>query len=780
MGTIIGILVIAAIWMSCALVIHSWVGEDDPTVFISAGLLLGAAWLIGWGSLMLPYLGVDGSLTSALVLAVAAGWRAWAQRRPVKWSLWPLCLSLPGMLVAGLFGLFIMSVSQVVEDGFFLHSSNIGMLLAGRCPPVNFAGQPLQGHYGKDLITALLARALDADFLTVEWASTVCLVAVQFPFLAAWWGRLAQNFWVGLWAACLVYFGCHYGSHLGLADTVVNNNAVAFCVLNLTVYLLSSYLERGDRLAAWLATFLLGLDALVYELHFGLLGLALLFTALSLYRKRLSAVSLIGLGALVLAFFVGGPIHHILAKKLSGTDPQASNRGYQAQEVAIRFPKQDLFWLRTDNLRPSRPFETKLRPFEADFQESRGSSPLWSPKILASFWYPVWLAPLIGLVLVLTCWKRPQWAWAPVAVFFWFVGFFSILTPSVVSFGYFENETGRWFFGAAYGFTVAFGLASGGWLVPHLQANQRIWWKVVLAGLALGALAWFCFGTLTTEVSEMRLALANPGAPLKDGSPGIIPSGSLLPDPRASLKHHFGFGPSDWNQFQALHQLSRREPARRFLYNYRPEPTPSKGVELATGGLINLVGLQTGFSGLLPAGLASEPDNEWCAPLYSPSLRARLFWHDPQIWRLQEMQVGWLVIDGQRWQNQEFLRSQALRNRYEVDGRAIYQLDPSKPEASPSEPPSNLRLSGEVQMAPLTMAQVPIQMKSDAQGCRLTLRFRIGEQVVDPAEPLSVEVSTGPGGSGQLLLVAPFFAGDYVVEYRCQGQWLELGQLRCR
>ena len=84
MGTIIGILGIAAIWMSCALVIHSWVGEDDPTVFISAGLLLGAAWLIGWGSLTLPHLGVDGSLASALVLAMVAAWRAWAQRLDAK------------------------------------------------------------------------------------------------------------------------------------------------------------------------------------------------------------------------------------------------------------------------------------------------------------------------------------------------------------------------------------------------------------------------------------------------------------------------------------------------------------------------------------------------------------------------------------------------------------------------------------------------------------------------------------------------------------------------
>lgn len=771
-------------WSARRLLLQVACERDFWVVHLGAAGLAGML-LVLFGALLLPWLSPPLSFALMSIPSALYFWFSRKQPQPqaVQGGQPPLSLllAIPGLVLAGLFALFIMSVSQVVDDGFFLHTSNMGMFTAGHYPPYNFLGEPLQGHFGKDLLTALLAMCVGSDFLASEWISTVGIQILHFSFLVAWFRSERGRSSDALLGAYFAFFASHSGSHLGLADTITNNNAVAFFSLSLCGYLLRRWLAVGTWQMALLAGCLLGADALIYELHFGLLGLTLFVYTLS-KRERYKQFCLLVLTAFVVAALEGGAISHLFQRLVSGPADYQVNakKSYQSQTVELHIPKQDLFWLRLDNLRPSRPFETKLRPYEADFRPSRGLAPVWSGAILQCFWYPVWLSPLVLAWVVRSRNGLAGW--------FFSLGVFSVVTPCLVSFGYFENETGRWFFGAALGFSVAYALA----LSELINTSGRL--RYFGYALLVWSL-WFDFVSLPMELREMQAAVAQPGQPLRDGSPGVVPGGGLVPTPQLSLAHHYRFGEADWSATQKLREVTKSMPgdykSQRVLTNFRDDmpPTNGRGVELATGGLLNIIGLQTGLSSVLPAGIACAPQNEWSPPMFSQTLEARAFWADPQEWRLRDLKANWLLIHEENLDGalrERLFKQLKLTEVYRQGSVSLQSVQLSNPPAR-YQPVSSL--TGETDLKPLARQPIALEVhlgdRPPTGTVRLDLRFIALENGDDanPDDRLHQEFEIVHQSQSVVLnLVGPYYPGSYRLEWKNSGQenWQPLCPLEVR
>lgn len=778
-----GCLLLLVLCAFCAVCLRRFAGENDPWLLGLASFGLGGVWLVLGGALLLPWMSPQATLATLAAVSLAgiglvARNAPWSPLEGRSDAVWLTLIALPGTLLAGYFALFIMSVSFAVDDGFFVHTSNMGMIMAGKYPPTSFLGEPWQGHYGKDMLTALLALSFGVHFLEVEWFSTVAIQMLHFLFLVHWMriegGKAAH----GLLGAHFAFFASALGSHLGLVDTIANNNAVAYWTITLCSYLLLRWRRNGNPGAAVLAGIVLGADALIYELHFGLLGLAL-FTFTLPRRDRYKGFLLLVGTAVLLASVEGGAITHLARKALWGPAQHQQNakKAWQSQDVDIKIPKDQPFYLRRDNLRPSRFFETRLRPAGASFEASREPAPVWSPKILASFWYPVWLAPLVLLILLAQRNLLGGWFFA--------LGAYSVLTPCLVSFGYFEGETARWLFGAALGFSTAFALA----LAQACYARKP--WRY-LAYVVLVWAVWFNLPVVPLEMREMAQALRHPGNALRDGSPGIVPNGGLKPDPHLSLAHHYGFDAQDWALTEELRK--RGESAgdflkARFLVNYRDERT-AQGVEVASGGMLNIMGLQTGLSGRLPAGVAGAPENRWCPPLFSQKLQARAFWADPQSWRLRELGVRWLLIDETTLPPETLKKIAALPGMGEIfrqGSSSLWEFAPGS-SAPESEQVSLLSLTPGQTLDGSTLGArqpyaLPLRVTAPEAG-ESSLEFRyLAAESQEQANPDDLLPARLPVDKGQSLveipLIGPYYAGSYRLQWRNAGQseWQELALL---
>lgn len=785
MWTLVGFFYFSLLALFSGTLLRRLAGERDPWLLCFASIGLAGVWLILGGALLLPWLSPSASLcvlgiVSALGTAATVRNRAFPALEVHPDSLWLTVAALPGALLTGFFALFIMSVSFGVDDGFFVHSSNMGMILAGKYPPTSFLGEPWQGHYGKDLLTALLALCFDVNFLEMEWISTCAIQVLHFFFLLHWIRVETGKVLPALMGTYFAFFGSAFGSHLGLADTIANNNAVAYWTLTLCSYLLLRWWSTRQISAALLAGLVLGADALIYELHFGLLGLTL-FSFCVFSRKRYLGFTVLVTTAVFLACVEGGAITHIAQRLVSGPAEyqKDARKSWQSQNVDLHFPKSEPFVLRRDNLRPSRFFETKLRPTGADFSPSRDSVPLWSPKILASFWYPVWLAPLVLLGLIRGRNLLAGW--------FFCLGVFSVLTPSLVSFGYFEAETARWLFGAAVGFSVAFAL-----VVAQFCDTAKP--KKYFAWLVLALTLWFNIPVIPLETKEMLVALQNPGNALRDGSPGIIPNGSLIPNPRGSLAHHYGFDDADWRTTEKLRQLSVDEPdflTSKYLVNYPDEEPPQNGLhpEVASGGMLNIVGLQTGLSGRLPAGIAGAPENLHSAPLFSQTLQARSFWAEPELGKLRDLGVRWLLTDNSRLseKTQEAIAQlDGISKKFETGELTLWETPKKTISPDVLSPVLDLKVKLPGTGADLRARQpftLTADLDADAAGTA-ELEFRYlsvpEQEPSNPDDPLRDKVSvTGKPQKDTLRLVGPYYPGTYRMEWRNRGDdgWKKLTEL---
>jgi len=521
-----------------------------------------------------------------------------------------------------------------VDGDYFVHVASIGLFKEGRYPPVNFfLGIPTEGHFGTQLLVAQFSDLSGLQFLNADWVLTVILQVLSFGILLSTLRDTGRNA-SALIGTSLAFVGANFGSRIGLIDTVANHNAAAFFFFLVTSWcVLRSF--QGSRTARIVAAVVLGVDAFVYETHFGLMGLSLIALCLVTkevsLRERLKATLILGLGALVVAGTSGGVIKGFAKAAYGGN---LSQRDSRQQQVTVEIPKQSLFQIRRDNLRPSRPFEGKFRPWRADFQASNEYAPLIAPAITNTFWYPVWVLPLTYLFL---CFRRDE-----AGVWFGTVALLSAFVPSLVDFGFFEGEASRWLFVTAVCASICFGLSLG-----VLWSWRRTAWSraIVLLLTLLVAVPG-----VARSFPDLVGALSSPGTSLPIGRPGVVPGVGLVPEPFKLLKHHYDLEESDFAAADWIRENTMRDD--RIL---------SDDDHLSPNERAIMIGLE----GRLPAAYlpqvraATEPSS------YRRALQIERFWETGDPADLVGLDADWLVVHTNKHPNHvlERLRSSRLLSR---------------------------------------------------------------------------------------------------------------------
>ena len=481
------------------------------------------------------------------------------------------------------FALAIQAMSMVVEGDFFVHVANIGLFRNGHFPPrAPMTGEPMHGHYGRDLLISAISAYTGADSLTVEWVYTVLVQMAAALLLYGWISREVRPL-AALLVTVLVFTAASISTLSGAIDALSNNNptAVLFWILSswAVFHLCHPRLSAGRKLPALCTALVLAADAVVYEVHFGLMILAI--GPLFLLR-RTRALLVTGVLAVLLAILCGGTLGELPARLL-GRGPQLSPEQQLAQQkVSFGIAPQPLHY-RTDNLRPSLPFETKLRPWSVDLGAPARVLPIWHTWMLSVFWYPVWLLPLTVFVL------RKD----PLGVWFGALSWLALLVPGWVEFGAFSNENARWFYVVALGAAACLGLACA--RLPTRAFPVLL--LVCYFATAGGQVRW----------RHLRQAFAHPGVALPTGQPGPI-SSSIVPAPLKSLQVHYGIGAEDREACAWLRAHARS--TDRVLANDFDQDWNARCTRL-------------GWMGIFPAGYYSSPTVLGTYPMDG---NGRLFW----------------------------------------------------------------------------------------------------------------------------------------------------------
>lgn len=680
------------------------------TALLSGGLLLQA---VPW----IPWIGLTGlGFLVGLVALRKLRPPAASFRSPSRWLQLYLALGLGTVLV---FCWFHQSVGMVVDGDFFIHGANIGLFSRGYLPPVNpFLGVPMHGHYGRDLAIAICVRDTGMSPLTSEWVLTTVWQALTFLVLSLWLRRELDDDLAGVLGGGFAFFGMNFSAYSGLSELLANNNPAAFCLLVVVGWAVFRAARLGPPV--WLAAgLLLGLDALIYENHFGVLGLALL-----VFWRRPRAMFTMGVVALLTAALLSGVMR--------STARGAKESGAE-QTIRVRVFKKELFRIRTDNLRPSRAFETRARPWRADFAPSSEYRFLWSQDILDTFWYPVWLLPLSTAFLLWAACRRQS---APVGVWWCLLAWFSYLTPGLADFGFFEPETARWLVVTALGAAVALGLS--------LATCRRLWPR---AGLVLTALlVGLCSVGFQLALRDMVNAYQHPGTPLPVGRPGLPPGQGLFPNPQLALSYHYGISAQVLEAAAWIRAHSKK--GENFLCDSWDLPPNARGTLI-------------GASGLLPAMEATPPWWSRSVNSYQTNLQQRGFWATGDLQRL-DPSVDWLLVS----------RSSASFGRpdFQNEGAGVYRVANVPPLPAPGEGPFSLSfdrhsLAGE----PLTL------LYSGPFRCLFQLRFLpLGEQ-----EFVADENIQSASSRGRMTFIAPYASGEYRTQSRLSSAhgWEDFGTL---
>lgn len=625
---------------------------------------------------------------------------------------------LPGLAGVLVFCWFHQAVGMVVDGDFFVHAANIGLFARGYLPPVNpFLGVPMHGHYGRDLAIAIFFRSTSLGPLTGEWVLTTLWQALTFLILFFWLRREFDCDMAGILGSWFAFFGMNFSAYCGLSELLANNNPASVCLLILTGWAL--FRAKNLGLVAWTATgLLLGLDALIYESHFGVIGLSL---GVLLFRRPKAAIS-VGLMGLLVGALLSGAVR---------SAAQGAPENGAEQKVRMRIFKKDLFQLRTDNLRPSRAFETKARPWSADFQPTSTYSAIWSEPILHVFWYPVWLLPLSTLYLGWRARRDPRYE---AAIWWAVVAWLSLLMPALIDFGVFEPETARWLVVTALGAAIALGIS--------LALLWQQWsWKALPFLLILVLINSFGFKVSATD---MLHAYHHPGTPLPIGRPGLPPGSRLLPDPSLALDFHYGITPDLLRAAAWLRENSH--PGQRFICDNRDLPTNARGSII-------------GAVGLLPAMEAKPPVWSRSIESYQANLQQRGFWVTQDPLRLAE-DVDWLLMGPD---------SEGVGTLvYENAGAKVYSAPKMEPRPQSVPAPFHLNFSRNGR------PNEPLVLEFRGSiGTWFELRFRpLGGQ-----EFVADENIQGAASRAEMVFITPYVVGEYMLQARVAGhkEWEDFG-----
>ncbi len=592
--------------------------ERDRLSLVAVSLGLGLVTLVFSGAYLRRWLEPETlpiATLSLLGLAIFG-----LKRRPAPdLSNEPLSLAsrlflLLGCPVVLIYALFELSTGMVIDGDFFVHVASIGLFESGHYPPLNyFLGIPTGGHFGRQLLIAQFARFSGLPFLTADWVLTTCLMLLTFLLLFCLLREHTQSQNQAVLGTGMAFFAANTGSRIGLVDTLGNHNPVAFFMLIMVTWAVLRSLRVGG-VSLVVAAAVLGCEAMVYETHFGLVGLTMplvILTVPSAQKKLvIPRILTVGLLALVVAATIGGAFTDLASRNSSAGEAKQ-------QQVSVKIPKSELFMLRTDNMRPSRPFEGKMRAWRADFSPSQDYAFALGTKIRDLFWYPTWLFPLAFLFCLVRGQRIGVW-FGGLAISAWFI-------PSVVDFGFFEGEALRWLFVTAVGGSVVFGVVVG----DLWDRSPKRWWS----GLLLTLVVWFSCAGMIRSVPDMVWALAHPGEELPIGRPGIVPGVGLIPDPYRSLASHYKLTEDD---FQAADWLEKNTPNGSHLLADDDESS------------VNARCTMFGLTGRLPSGYLPQVTDSTEPSGYRRRLQIDEFWATGDARLLAGLGVDWLMVHSDR------------------------------------------------------------------------------------------------------------------------------------
>lgn len=587
----------------------------------SLALILGSGYAVVCVLLLaLANIGANPTAAALILFGLSAGLQRWGQSTPLE----PLDLSrgVKATLLAS--GCIIvaytnLSMNLFPDDDFWIHFPLQGLLAVDGLPVRHpfFSEIEMHGHYGRDLLIATVASHAHLSILqSLFWQTTLTQVA-SLLIIVGLVRRSSGSQLSATLAALFIFFGINVGGRGGLLDCYQNNNALAYMLTLSILHLFHLVLLKPGMARVLTASVMLGTLAIVYETHFGLLGLVLLAGLTVTRRKELA---LVGVLALTMALVQGGPLTALLQDKLHPVEREwTPGELNQHQIIKLTFPKRELFQIQLaygDYQRRSLVYLMlpDLGPISA-IAPGTPYRPVWSWDVLKIHWLATLLAPWSLFTLLK---RRPR---DPVGLAFWTFGAFSYLTPALVHFGpIYEFEYFRWQFAAGFGFAGALGIATG--LVLEAQPPKRRWVTLFLLILVN------VLPMLSIFLPRLGFAAQAQGR-LRD---------LLVPRSETAwvLAHQAdlgGFGYQDLKAAYYLREASR--PGQRVMVN----SPHSRALDIHYDSTLSALSGRRSVGHSLP-----WPQEPVGTPPFHQAAPARVFWKLPSVELLEQLQIDWILL----------------------------------------------------------------------------------------------------------------------------------------
>ncbi|MCA9791198.1 MAG: hypothetical protein KC910_05360 [Candidatus Eremiobacteraeota bacterium] len=603
-----------ALPLFCWLLVHRLLKVTCPLLCVGFTITLGAVWMLS-----LANVGLATNLAALpLGLACAYLWK----KCPASAFEAPALSKPAGYALVGIWVVVLTytcaNQNLFLDDDFWIHYALMGLLKSDGLPVRHpfFAEILMRGHYGRDLLIATMSRLsgvslFQAQFthqLLAQLGSLLCLSGL------AW--RSTRSDLSTVLAVLFTFVGVNVGSRGGLMECYQNNNGLAYMVTLGLFGLLYLVVEEATPARVVVAGLALGPFALIYETHFGLIGLVMLVYLVATRRKEFVAIGLI---ALTIAAVQGGPITNMVRDRLHPVHRQwTPGELNQHQIVKFTFPKKELFQVQLAYgfyQRRSCAYSL-LPPLGPITQVAPGTPyrPLWSWDLLMIHWLPTLLAPFSLWMLA----RRPA---NQLGLGFWVFAAASYLVPGLVNFGpIYEFEYFRWEFATGFAFAVAFGLAAGRFLE---KLGPALKWSLLTALVVLEVSpSLVLFVAPTVEAVHQKGSVADFFRPRKQLAYVMGLSQELR-----------GFCFQDYKAARLLSQIS--QPGDNLIVN-APCRIPHD---------IRLESTLAGISGRRSVGHSLPwPQEPVGTPPFHRSAPAVAFWGHPSEALLAQLSVDWVLM----------------------------------------------------------------------------------------------------------------------------------------
>lgn len=667
-----------ALLTGSVLVIHRYLlGYVEPLALLGQAYVFVLVVVLQSANFGVPPEGV--ALVSSMVAAMVL---YKVEKKPDDWRflrcpLWSKLLLLLGTAV--IFVYTNISQNLLPDDDYWIHAPLQGLLAANGLPVLHpfFSEIQMNGHYGRDLLIAALANLGDSECLTAQFYQTttsqICTYLLLFSLVLQ---RTRSNLAAHL-AVIYVFGGINVGGRGGMLDTFQNNNSLVYLLVVSTSYYALDMLWKPNRWKVLALSFVLGSFGLIYETHFGMVGL--LMIGVVLLRRRSDFV-LAGILALLLAAVQGGPVTKLIDSKLKSQSYRHFSAGQlnQHQIVKLTFPKEELFQIQLAHGRYQRlSCAYMVLPDLGWLTEVERTTPyrfIFSWDVLKIHWLVTLLAPLSAWFLF----RRRN------DLGLWFVsfGFVAFTIPGLVHFGpIYEFEYFRWEFAAGFGFSVALGMSVGLFSRRFSRAKRMLF---CLSVTALNLVA-------TLGVFMPRLyTLASDGANWSDAFLARSTANWVMG------KSNFlgGFGYFDLLAARKLKENAG--PNDRVLLNFPHQQSWDIHYEST---LVMMSGVRSvGHAFPLP----EEPVG---TPPFHPNSAVRVFWKSPNLLLANQLQANFILLRPDLERGRDLSRkldefgtriwndgAYVLYELPDRGGRGILSLSPEESDAPPPEfpVPSNL------------------------------------------------------------------------------------------